>query len=115
MVLAFAQKYGLRAISVGTSGTSRINPMVIDAMKEKGIDVSGKPLRTPTPELVERATLVITLGCSATQVFPKLMLTQMQKKLVDWELMDPKGKSLPVVREIRDEIEKRVIELSKQA
>ena len=67
-----------------------------------------------TPEMINRASLVITMGCSVEEVCPKPMLAQMQKKLIDWNLKDPKGKSLPEVRAIRDDIERRVLELSRR-
>ncbi|HVB11757.1 MAG TPA: arsenate reductase ArsC, partial [Nitrososphaerales archaeon] len=65
-----------------------------------------------TAEMIEEASLVITMGCSVTEICPKPMLAQMQKKLIDWELDDPKGRPIEKVREIRDEIEKRVLELT---
>jgi len=83
-------------------------------MKEKGIDLSKKVPKMLTPEMINRASLVITMGCSVAEVCPKPMLAQMQKKLIDWNLKDPKGKSLREVRVIRDEIERRVLELSKK-
>ncbi|MDA4130330.1 MAG: arsenate reductase ArsC [Thaumarchaeota archaeon] len=115
MAQAFAEKYGIKSASAGTVPSGRVNPVVVDAMKEKGIDISKNIPKMLTPEMINRAGLVITMGCSVAEVCPKPMLAQMQKKLIDWDLKDPKGKSLPIVREIRDEIEKRVIELSKQS
>jgi len=113
MAQAFAGKYGLKGESAGTVPSSRVNPMVVEAMKEKGLDLSKNIPKMLTPEMINRASLVITMGCSVEEVCPKPMLAQMQKKLIDWNLKDPKGKSLPEVREIRDEIEKRVLDLSK--
>lgn len=114
MAQAFAEKYGLKATSAGPVPSSRVNPSVIEAMKEKGIDLSNNIPSMLTPEMINRASLVITMGCSIGSVLPMPKLVQMQKKLVDWDLKNPKGKSLPLVRKIRDDIEKRVIELSKQ-
>jgi arsenate reductase (thioredoxin) len=113
MAQAFAEKSGLKASSAGTVPSSRVNPIVVEAMKEKGIDLSGRAPKMLTPEMINRATLVVTMGCSVEEVCPKPLLAQMQKKLIDWNLKDPKGKSLAEVRGIRDEIEKRVLELSK--
>ena len=115
MAQAFAEKYGLKTSSAGTVPSSRVNPIVVDAMREKGIDVSKNVPKMLTPEMINRASLVVTMGCSVAEVCPKPMLAQMQKKLVDWNLEDPKGKSLAQVRAIRDEIERRVIELSKES
>ncbi len=115
MAEAFAKKYGLKVSSAGTVPSGRINPIVIDAMKEKGIDLSKNVSKMLTSEMINRATLVVTMGCSVEEVCPRPLLAQMQKKLIDWNLKDPKGKSLAEVRDIRDDIEKRVIELSKQS
>ena len=52
------------------------------------------------------------MGCSVEEACPRPMLAQMQKKLVDWDLPDPKGKPIEEVRKIRDEIERRVTDLS---
>ncbi len=65
-------------------------------------------------EMIDRASLVITMGCSVAEVCPKPMLAQMQKKLIDWDLEDPKGKPISEVRRIRNEIEKRVAQLAKE-
>ena len=66
-----------------------------------------------TTQMIEQAALVVTVGCSFAGARPKPMLAKMQKRLVDRDLPDPKGKSIADIRRIRDEIEKRVIELSK--
>ena len=57
-------------------------------------------------------SLVVTMGCSVEKVCPKPMLAQMQKKLVDWNLNDPRGRPVQEARRIRDEIERRVIEIA---
>ena len=114
MAEAFAEKYGLDATSAGTIPSSKLNPMVLESMKEKGIDLSMNRPKMLTREMIENASLVVTMGCSVEEACPKPILAQMQKKLVDWKLSDPKGKSIVEVRKIRDEIERRVIELSKE-
>lgn len=113
MARAFAEKYGLNSESAGTVPSSKVNPLVVQVMKEKGIDISKNVPKKLTAEMVERASLVVTMGCSVAEVCPRPMLAKMQKKLVDWNLIDPKGKSLERVREIRDEIEKRVLGLQR--
>jgi arsenate reductase (thioredoxin) len=114
MAQAFAEKYGLKASSAGTVPSSKINPMVVEVMKEKGLDLSKNVPRMLTPEMINQASLVVTMGCSVAEVCPKPMLAQMQKKLIDWNLEDPKGKSIDKVRKIRDEIEKLVAEISQK-
>jgi arsenate reductase (thioredoxin) len=111
MAQAFAEKYGLKTSSAGTMPTDQINPTVVEAMKEKGIDISKQKPKLLTAEMINEAGLVVTMGCSVAEVCPKPMLAQMQKKLIDWNLEDPKGKPIEKVREIRDEIEARVCEL----
>jgi protein-tyrosine-phosphatase len=113
MAEAFARMHGLPGSSAGTVPSARVNPVVIQAMKEKGIDLSQNLPKMLTNEMIENASLVVTMGCSVEEVCPRPMLAKMQKKLVDWNLSDPKGKPIAEVRKIRDEIEERVIELSK--
>ncbi len=82
-------------------------------MLECGIDISNNSPKTLTPEMIERASLVVTMGCSIEEACPRPIVAQMQKKLIEWHLEDPKGKPLDGVRKIRDEIENKVAELSK--
>jgi len=112
---AFAQGVGLEASSAGTMPASKVNQVVVEAMMEKGIDLSSRHPKILTNDMINRASLVVTMGCSVEEVCPRPMLAKMQKKLVDWRLDDPKGKPLEEVRRIRDEIERRVIALAEQA
>jgi len=114
MAQAFAEKYGLNSSSAGTMPSEKINEAVVAAMKEKGIDLSSNKPKLLTIEMINRAALVITMGCSVADVCPKPILAQMQKKLIDWELEDPKGKPFEDVRRIRDDIERRVRELAEK-
>lgn len=111
MAAAFAKKRGLTAESAGTMASAEINPVVVKAMKEKGIDISKNSPKMLTTDMINRASLVVTMGCSVEEVCPRPMLAKMQKKLVDWGLDDPKGKPIEDVRKIRDQIEERVAEL----
>jgi protein-tyrosine-phosphatase len=113
MAQAFAEKFGLRASSAGTVPSSRVNPVVVEVMRERRIDLSRKSPKMLTSDMINHARLVITMGCSVGEACPKPMLAAMQKKLVDWNLDDPKGRSIEEVRKIRDEIEKRVREIAK--
>jgi|SRR5579875_1943393 protein-tyrosine-phosphatase len=113
MAEAFADKYGLIARSAGTFPSTKINPLVVEAMKERGLDISSKVPKLLTSEMIERADLIVTMGCSIEAACPKPILARiMKRKLVDWELEDPKGKTLEEVRRIRDEIERRVTMLA---
>jgi protein-tyrosine-phosphatase len=113
MAEAFANRHGLNASSAGTVPSANVNPLVVEAMKEMGIDLSSNKPKMMTNDMINRADLVVTMGCSVEEVCPRPMLAKMQKKLVDWDLPDPRGKPIESVRKIRDEIEKRVMELSK--
>jgi len=112
MAEAFARKLGLTASSAGTVPSSKINPIVVEAMKEKGLDIASNHLKMLTTKMINDASLVVTMGCSIEAACPRPMLARMQKKLVDWNLEDPKGKPIEKVRTIRDDIEGRVAQLS---
>jgi arsenate reductase len=108
MAEAFAKRRGLKAASAGTVPATSVNPVVVQAMKERGIDISSNTPKLLTPDMIDQATLVFTMGCSVEEVCPRPMLAKMQKKLVDWKIDDPKGKTLEEVRKIRDEVERKV-------
>ena len=111
MAEAFARRKGLLAESAGTMPAEIVNPAVVEAMAEKAFNFSFKKPKMLTMEMVDQTDLFVTMGCSVEQVCPRPMLEKMNKKLVDWALEDPKGKSLPEVRRIRNEIEGRVAAL----
>ena len=83
-------------------------------MREREIDLSRRRPKILAAEMISNARLVVTMGCSVEEACPKPMLAAMQKKLVDWHLDDPKGRSIVEVRRIRDEIEKRVREIARK-
>ena len=88
--------------SAGSDPADEINPSVVEAMEEVGVDISAEYPKPLTEEAVERSDVVITMGCGdACPVFPG-------KRYLDWELDDPSGRSLEEVRPIRDEIDRRV-------
>ncbi len=91
-----------RAVSAGTEPAGAVHPVVVEVMKELGIDLSGARPQKLTDELAQGATMLITMGCGdACPHVPGL-------RRDDWPLEDPKGKPLERVREIRDEIGRRV-------
>jgi protein-tyrosine-phosphatase len=96
------------AISAGTQPGGQVNPVVVTAMREAGIDISQNKPKMLTLEMIEKADKMITMGCGADAggLCPA-SFTETE----DWVLDDPKGKTLPEVRLIRDEIKKRVSEL----
>jgi protein-tyrosine-phosphatase len=110
MAEALAEYYGkgkIKALSAGTMPSKEVNPLVVDVMREKGIDISNSKPKLINTQMVQEADLIIVMGCSALGFCPAPLLG----KVVDWELEDPKGKPIEKVREIRDEIEKRVKKL----
>jgi len=113
MAQAFGRAYGLDASSAGTVPAEKVNPMVAQVMQERGIALPGKP-KMLTEDMVREADLVVTMGCSVQEVCPKPMLEQMDKKLVDWHIEDPKGKSIDEVKKIASQIENKVLELLKK-
>jgi len=113
MAEAFARRKGFEATSAGTQPAVTVNPAVVEAMAEKAFNFSLKKPKMLTVQMIDGADLVITMGCSVEKVCPRPMLERMNKKLIDWNLEDPKGKPLPEVRKIRNDIERRVEELGK--
>lgn len=94
-----------RAISAGTAPGSRVHPEVVEVMKEVGIDLSSAAPQKLTAELAQGADLLVTMGCGDECPYvPGLAIE-------DWPLEDPKGKPVERVREIRDDIRRRVEEL----
>lgn len=110
MAEAFANQYGqgkLIASSAGVMLADRVNPVVVEVMREKGIDISGNRPKLLTTKMAAEVDKIITMGCSVEKFCPAPML----KNVVDWGLEDPKDKPIEKVRQIRDEIEKRVMQL----
>lgn len=94
-----------RAISAGTQPAPRVHPEVVAVMNEVGVDLSAASTSRLTIALAQRAQLLVTMGCGDDcPVVPGLARD-------DWPLEDPKGKPLDQVRQIRDEIRDRVVEL----
>jgi arsenate reductase len=105
MAAAFARELGGERLVVHSAGSEPgegLNPSVVEAMREVGLDISGESPRRLTREMGLRADVIVTMGCGdACPVYSG-------KRYVDWELEDPSGKDLATVRLIRDEIRVRV-------
>jgi arsenate reductase (thioredoxin) len=94
--------------SAGTDPADEINPSVVEAMAEVGLDMSEEFPKPLTDEVVRAADVVITMGCGdACPIYPG-------KRYEDWVLDDPAGQDLETVRRIRDEIDARVTELVRE-
>ena len=113
MAEGFARAYGLDATSAGTMPAEKVNPVVVQAMTERDISIPGKT-KILTEQMITEADLVVTMGCSVQEVCPAPLVRQMQKKLVDWQIEDPKGKGIDEVRKISSQIESKVMELLKR-
>lgn len=91
--------------SAGSAPADSINPAVVEALKEVGIDISNEHPKVLTTSAVEQSDVVITMGCGdACPFFPG-------KRYLDWVLPDPAGQGVAFVRPIRDQIKKLVEEL----
>jgi protein-tyrosine-phosphatase len=92
----------VRVVSAGSEPADQLNPAVVQAMEEVGIDISAERPKKLENEMVRESDVVITMGCGdACPIYPG-------KRYEDWELEDPAGKDLETVRRIRDEIAERV-------
>jgi len=100
-----------QALSAGTQPADKVNPVVVEAMREAGINIGGNKPKMLTLDMVEKADRMITMGCGAEAeaTCPASFI-----ETEDWALEDPKGKSLEQVRKIRDEIKERVNKLVKE-
>jgi arsenate reductase len=88
--------------SAGSEPKEAINPVAVDAMREVGIDISGGLPKKLDYDLAKDSDVIITMGCGdACPYFPG-------KRYEDWELTDPAGQPIEVVRQVRDEIRGRV-------
>ena len=94
------------ALSAGTDPADALESTVVEAMREVGIGMRGQRPKALTAKMLERADRVVTMGCGVEGVCPASFV-----ETEDWGLADPKGKSLEQVREIRDEIRKRVMKM----
>ena len=92
----------IRVRSAGSEPADQLNPAVVEAMREVGIDISAERPKKLEDGVVRESDVVITMGCGdACRIYPG-------KRYEDWDLEDPSGKDLETVREIRDEISSRV-------
>jgi arsenate reductase (thioredoxin) len=103
MAAGFARlQDGVTVLSAGSEPAASLNPAVVEAMRERGIDLVGEQPQRLTDEMARTADVIVTMGCGdACLVYPG-------KRYVDWDLDDAAGRTLDDVRRIRDEIERRV-------
>ncbi len=110
MAEAFVNKLAIghvRAVSAGTEPTEGIDPVVVIVIREVGIDIGHQKPKRLTPEMIKQADKVITMGCGVEEVCPATFVEP-----EDWDIDDPRGKPVEMVREIREQIQAKVLELS---
>ena len=102
MGAGFASALGgarVRVLSGGSEPGAAVNPVVVEAMRERGIDVAGEQPKAFDEAMVASADIMVTMGCGdACPFFPGT-------RTLDWPLDDPAGQRIEVVRRVRDEIE----------
>ena len=111
MAEAFFRKYmsnGFEATSAGTKPSAQVNPIVLQAMKEIGIDIENKIPKYLSSEMLNDS-IAVNMGCMDKESCPALFV----KGVLDWNISDPKGKPIEEVRKIRDQIEIKVKKLVK--
>ena len=108
MAAAYLAHLGAGRIEVRSAGSApadSVNPAVVEAMLEEGIDITAQTPKVLTTEAVQASDVVITMGCGdACPIFPG-------KRYEDWVLEDPAGQGVEAVRPIRDEIKRRITAL----
>jgi arsenate reductase (thioredoxin) len=107
----FNQRYapkGYHAISAGTRPVSQINLLAVQVMNEVGVDISSQKSKIITDDMIRSSAKSVNMGCIERAECPLLFMNN----VIDWGIEDPKGKSIEKVREIRDEIDRRVIEIA---
>ena len=112
MAEAFFKKYmpkGFEVISAGTKPGSEVNPIVLQAMNEIGIDIKNQTPKPISQQIISESEKAVNMGCIDKESCPALFM----KDVLDWQIPDPKGKPIEVVREIRDQIKAKVIFLIK--
>ena len=105
MAQALYERQRGSARSAGTEPAARVHPVVVEAMREVGIDLDGRVPHALSRDDVEWADTVVTMGCGDSCPFIP------GKRYLDWQLDDPAGRPLDEVRAVRDEIERLVSSL----
>jgi len=109
----FAKEFGLEAVSAGTVPSTHVNPLVIDAMREAGVDISKNKPKELTGQMIDDADLVVLTDASLERSLPGNLRRKMRKKVVVWSIPDPQGKAIEEIRFIRDGIKSKVESLVK--
>ena len=112
MAEAFFRKFTSKQFNVSSAGSTpslQLNPIVIQVMKEIGIDLTDQLPKLLSDDVVEYSSNIVNMGCMDKESCPSLFV----KDVLDWDISDPKEKSLEEVRIIRDKIKSKVMNLIK--
>jgi len=112
MAEAFFRKFASDRFNVSSAGTApstQLNPIVIQVMKEIGIDMVNQKPKVLSNTMIANSSKTVNMGCMDKESCPSLFV----KDVLDWNISDPKEKSLDEVREIRDNIKFEVMNLIK--
>jgi arsenate reductase len=109
---AFFRKFAsskFNVLSAGTQPSSQLNPLVVEVMKEVGIDITNQSPKILSNNMIKSSFKTINMGCMDKKSCPSLF----ENNIVDWNITDPKEKTIEQVRQIRDQIEREVLQLIK--
>ncbi len=109
---AFFRKFAppkFNVVSAGTQPSSQLNPLVVEVMKEVGIDITNQSPKILSNSMIKSSFKTINMGCMDKKSCPSLF----ENNIVDWNITDPKEKTIEQVRQIRDQIEREVLQLIK--
>ena len=110
MAEAFFRKFTenkFNVISAGTTPSPKLNPIVVQVMEEIGIDMTEQSPKTLSDSMISSSLKTVNMGCMDKESCPALFV----KDVIDWNIPDPKEKTIGQVREIRDQIENKVLNL----
>ena len=110
MAEAFFRKFTqdrFNVISAGTVPSKNLNPIVVQVMKEIGIDMASQSPKTISNSMIDNSFKTVNMGCMDKESCPALFV----KDVIDWNIQDPKEKTIEQVREIRDQIKSEVLNL----
>ena len=110
MAEAFFRKFTenkFNVISAGTTPSPKLNPIVVQVMEEIGIDMTEQSPKTLSDSMISSSLKTVNMGCMDKESCPALFV----KDVIDWNIPDPKEKTIDQVREIRDQIENKVLNL----
>jgi protein-tyrosine-phosphatase len=112
MAEAFFRKFTkdeFNVISAGTIPSTKLNPIVVQVMEEIGIDMTSQSPKTISNSMIDDSFKTVNMGCMDKESCPSLFV----KDVIDWNIPDPKEKTIEEVRKIRDQIKSEVLNLIK--